>query len=146
FMMEATASGLRRWCGIEMPRPPLVKARTLRRWSSGGSHAEVARARVCHRGGQGSHPADGVLRHRLQSHRADNALILAQYGQQFASFMIATTAALVVGKAVLVANVLPFLRRFDTAPLIQPILFKTVVYFPSSSWCGFWKRLWSMPS
>jgi hypothetical protein len=40
-------------------------------------------------------------------------LILADYGQQFASFMIATAAALVVGKAVLVANVLPFLRRFD---------------------------------
>jgi hypothetical protein len=56
-------------------------------------------------------------------------LILDDYGQQFVSFMIATAAALVVGKAVLVANVLPFLRRFDTAPLIQPILFKTVVYF-----------------
>jgi hypothetical protein len=48
---------------------------------------------------------------------------------RFANFMIATTAALVVGKAVLVANALPFLRRFDTAPLIQPILFKTVVYW-----------------
>jgi hypothetical protein len=34
-----------------------------------------------------------------------------------------------VGKAVLVANALPFLRRFDRAPLIQPIMFRTLVYF-----------------
>ena len=38
-------------------------------------------------------------------------------------------AALVVGKAVLLANAMPFLRRFDTAPMIQPVLFKTVVYW-----------------
>jgi hypothetical protein len=43
--------------------------------------------------------------------------------------MVATTTALVVGKAVLVANALPFLRRFDAAPMIRPILFKTVVYW-----------------
>lgn len=45
-----------------------------------------------------------------------------------ANFILATTAALVVGKAVLVANALPFLRRYDTHPLIEPILYKTVVY------------------
>jgi hypothetical protein len=56
-------------------------------------------------------------------------LILADYQARLANFMFATTAALVVGKAVLVANVLPFLHRFDTAPLIRPILFKTVVYW-----------------
>src|SRR6201995_4415028 len=38
-------------------------------------------------------------------------------------------AALVVGKAVLVANAMPFLRRFDRAPLIRPVLFKTLVYW-----------------
>ena len=56
-------------------------------------------------------------------------LILHDYGAQFANFMIAIGAALVVGKSVLVAEALPFLRRFDGAPLIQPILFKTFVYF-----------------
>jgi hypothetical protein len=56
-------------------------------------------------------------------------LILDDYFAQFANFFVATAAALVVGKAVLVANTLPFLRHFDRAPLIQPILFKTVVYF-----------------
>jgi hypothetical protein len=34
-----------------------------------------------------------------------------------------------VGKSVLVANALPFLRRFDRAPLIRPVLFKTIVYW-----------------
>jgi hypothetical protein len=56
-------------------------------------------------------------------------LILADYLRSFASFMVATASALVVGKAVLVADAMPFLRRFDTAPMIQPILFKTTVYW-----------------
>jgi len=43
--------------------------------------------------------------------------------------MVATMAALVVGKSVLVANVMPFLRRFDTTPIIRPVLFKTIVYW-----------------
>jgi hypothetical protein len=56
-------------------------------------------------------------------------LILANYGAQFANFMLATASALVVGKAVLVANALRAIRRFDRAPLIRPILFKTVFYW-----------------
>jgi hypothetical protein len=55
-------------------------------------------------------------------------LVLEQYLIQFSGFMVATVGALVVAKVVLVADMLPLLRRFDTAPLIQPILFKTVVY------------------
>jgi len=43
--------------------------------------------------------------------------------------MLATVAALVVGKAVLVANKISLLRRYDRAPLIQPILFKTAFYW-----------------
>ena len=54
-------------------------------------------------------------------------LILAN-AVAFSGFMLATVAALIVGKAVLVADKMPFLRRFDRAPLIQPILFKTAVY------------------
>jgi hypothetical protein len=56
-------------------------------------------------------------------------LILDDYGAQFASFMLAIGAALVVGKSVLVANALPFLKRYDTAPLIWPVLYKSVFYF-----------------
>jgi len=55
-------------------------------------------------------------------------LILADYGAQFASFMLATAAALIVAKALLVANAMPVIRRFDQAPLIRPILFKTIFY------------------
>src|SRR5438132_4190724 len=46
-------------------------------------------------------------------------LILADYLVHLWNFMIATTAALVVGKSVLVADALPFFRRFDTAPMIE---------------------------
>jgi hypothetical protein len=56
-------------------------------------------------------------------------LLLADYGAQFAGFMIATASALVVGKAVLVANAMRAIRRYDSAPLIRPILFKTFFYW-----------------
>jgi hypothetical protein len=44
-------------------------------------------------------------------------LLLAEYFVAFSNFMLATAAALVVGKAVLVANAMPLLRRYDRAPL-----------------------------
>jgi hypothetical protein len=56
-------------------------------------------------------------------------LILADYNVAFAGFILATTSALVVGKAVLVANNLPLLRRFDRAPILFPILYKTLFYW-----------------
>jgi hypothetical protein len=56
-------------------------------------------------------------------------LLLADYAIAVSSFMLATVAALVVGKAVLVANAMPLLRRYDRAPLIQPILYKTAFYW-----------------
>jgi hypothetical protein len=56
-------------------------------------------------------------------------LLIDDYRRQLFNYMLATTTALLVGKSVLLANALPFLRRFDGAPLIVPILFKTLVYF-----------------
>jgi hypothetical protein len=56
-------------------------------------------------------------------------LILADYLIHFFSFLVATTSALVVGKSVLLADALPFFRRFDTAPMIRSVLFKTFVYW-----------------
>jgi len=55
-------------------------------------------------------------------------LLLADYSIAVSSFMLATLGALVVGKAVLVANAMPYIRRYDRAPLIRPILFKSVFY------------------
>jgi hypothetical protein len=56
-------------------------------------------------------------------------LVLSNYGQQFSSYMLATVAALVVGKVVPVVNATSAIRHYDRAPLIQPILFKSVFYW-----------------
>src|SRR5262249_13623560 len=56
-------------------------------------------------------------------------LILEEHGIDFSGFFTATVAALIVGKAVLVTDSLPFMRRFEGAPLIQPILFKSAIYW-----------------
>ena len=56
-------------------------------------------------------------------------LILEEHGVEFSGFLTATLAALLVGKAVLVTDNLPFLRRFDGAPMIQPVLFKSAIYW-----------------
>src|SRR6516165_9367811 len=58
-------------------------------------------------------------------------LILREHDIEFSGFVVATLAALLVGKAVLVTDNLPLMRRFDGRPLIQPILFKTAIYW----WC-----------
>jgi len=56
-------------------------------------------------------------------------LVLADYFITVGNFTLATVSALVVGKSVLIANTIPLLRRYDDrAPLIQPILFRAVVY------------------
>ena len=68
-------------------------------------------------------------------------LVLADYRRSVGNFMVATVAALVVGKAVLVANAMPFLRRFDTAPMIQPVLFKTIVYWATVFLVRFLEKL-----
>jgi uncharacterized membrane protein YhdT len=56
-------------------------------------------------------------------------MVLLQHGIPFSGFLAATVAALLVGKAVLVTDHLPFMRRFEGAPLIQPILFKSLIYW-----------------
>lgn len=56
-------------------------------------------------------------------------LILTEQPVQHVSLALVTAAALVVGRSVVIAEKLPFLRCFDRAPLIQPILFKTAMYW-----------------
>jgi len=56
-------------------------------------------------------------------------MILQEHRIEFNGFLVATMAALVVGKAVLVTDLMPFMRRFEGAPLLQPILFKTAIYW-----------------
>jgi len=59
--------------------------------------------------------------------------------------MLVTGGALVVGKAVLVANATQSIRRYDRAPLVRPILFKTAFYWAVvfvarllEHWIRFW--------
>ena len=58
------------------------------------------------------------------------ALILKGYGIQVSTFLNATIGALVVGKVVLVADLLPFINRFPNKPLIYNIVWKTFIYVP----------------
>jgi hypothetical protein len=53
-------------------------------------------------------------------------LLLSEY--KFGGFVVATMAAIVVGKAVQVAETMAFFSCFESAPLIRPVLFKTCVF------------------
>ena len=56
-------------------------------------------------------------------------MTLQEHGIPFTNFFAASLAALLVGKAVLVVDNLRLMHRFDGAPLIQPILFKSTIYW-----------------
>lgn len=55
-------------------------------------------------------------------------LLAHNYWFNLASFLVASTTALVVGKVVLVVDKVRIIDKFRGAPLIQPILYKTVFY------------------
>lgn len=55
-------------------------------------------------------------------------LLARTYWFALSNFLAATLLALLVGKAVLVANKIRGIDRFRNAPLIKPILFKTIFY------------------
>jgi len=54
-------------------------------------------------------------------------IILQEQQIEFSDFLVATMAALIVG-TVLVRDHIPFMRRFEGAALIPPILVKTTIY------------------
>jgi hypothetical protein len=55
-------------------------------------------------------------------------LLARTYWFALSNFLAATLLALLVGKAVLVANKIRGIDRFRGAPLIKPILYKTLFY------------------
>src|SRR3981189_461220 len=55
-------------------------------------------------------------------------LLVHDYWFRVSGFLVATTTALVVGKSILVANQIRLIDHFRGAPLIQPILYKTIFY------------------
>lgn len=56
------------------------------------------------------------------------ALILKTYGIEVSTFLNATVAALIVGKVVLSADLLPIINRSPNKPLIYNIVWKTFIY------------------
>ena len=55
-------------------------------------------------------------------------LMVVEYGITPTSVAVATVLALIVAKAVLIADKLPFINRFLGKPLILSVLWKTVIY------------------
>lgn len=55
-------------------------------------------------------------------------LLVHDYWFRLSNFILASTTALVVGKVVLVVDKIRLIDKFRGAPLIQPILYKTVFY------------------
>jgi hypothetical protein len=55
-------------------------------------------------------------------------LLTRNYWFDLGSFMLASTTALIVGKVVLVVDKVRIIDKFRGAPLIQPILYKSVFY------------------
>src|SRR6478735_8581758 len=72
-------------------------------------------------------------------------LILEEHGVEFSGFLTATLAALLVGKAVLVTDKLPFMRRFEGAPLSSPSCSRVRYIGYVYLWCG-WQRGLSISS
>jgi hypothetical protein len=55
-------------------------------------------------------------------------LILDTFLFTLADLMLASVSALIIGKVVLVGETIPLMRRYDNAPLVRSILFKTLFY------------------
>jgi len=62
----------------------------------------------------------------------DRKLMAREYGLPVSSMFVATVAALLVAKVVLIADMLPFINRFPDKPLIYNVMWKTVIYVGAS--------------
>ena len=69
------------------------------------------------------------------------SLILKGYGIQVSTFLKATIGALIVGKAVLLADLLPMINRFPNKPLIYNIAWKTFIYMVAALLVRYVKHL-----
>ena len=69
------------------------------------------------------------------------SLVLQQYGIQVQTFVAATIAALIVAKAVMVVDLLPFVNRFPDKPLAYNIVWKTIFYLLAAFLVRYVERL-----
>jgi len=70
------------------------------------------------------------------------ALMLKGTGIPVASSIVVTVAALTLGKAVLLADALPFVNRFPDKPLAYNVAWKTVIYFIAASFIHYLENLY----
>ena len=64
----------------------------------------------------------------LGSFTAYRKLILAESGVTYVHFGVALIQALVIAKVVLIGRIFGFTRRFDDAPLVLPVLYKSILF------------------
>ena len=57
-----------------------------------------------------------------------DALMLEEYGIRVSTFLLATLAALVAAKVVLILDAMPIVNRFAARPLVVSILWKTLLF------------------
>ena len=69
------------------------------------------------------------------------SLMLREYGVQVSSLAGATVGALLVGKAVLLADKIPIINRFPDKPLIYNVVWKTLIYLIASLFVHYLEHL-----
>jgi hypothetical protein len=62
----------------------------------------------------------------------DRALMAKEYGFKASSMAVATVAALLIAKVVLIADKLPMINRFPEKPLMYNVVWKTAIYVVAS--------------
>ena len=70
------------------------------------------------------------------------ALMLEGTGISVATSVSVTVAALIIAKAVLLADLLPFINRYPHKPLLYNIAWKTVIYMLAASLIHYAERLY----
>jgi hypothetical protein len=70
------------------------------------------------------------------------ALMLEGTGISVATSVSVTLAALIIAKAVLLADLLPFINRYPHKPLVYNIAWKTVIYMLAASSIHYGERLY----
>jgi hypothetical protein len=65
-------------------------------------------------------------------------------GIELSTSMSVAIAALILGKAVVLANLLPFINRYPEKPLVWNTLWKTAIYFAMASVIHYLERLYDV--